>query len=840
MHFFRPIPSTLFAAFASLSLFAAPIRFEVETGDELHILRDGEDGKLQLVAFNDNEALRSGTLSYQISDVDDRVLFKAVAPVEIPSAGSCRVALPIPEKFGPYSIRAQFENEGGDLRKLPPLRFARLEPAGPVPAETPETFLFGISAHYDYREYSTEEYEKMSRAAALCGARIIRTDARWNMLQPQAGTWEFDWFDRAVNLINKYRLDPAVIVDIGAAWTHAADWKPAVPECPNSWAARPDYEAWRNYIRTVTERYKGKIRFIEVMNEINMYPHHNFTPEEYGELLRIAHDEIRRIDPDVRILSSGLASVRGNLTPTKNWYGRFFRAADDNYDIFAFHNHGHFTDYVGEVRAVGALREAAKDDHPVWANETALSSAMGGERFQAETLYCKLLYSWAGGMIGYNWYNLRDKPADDFPADSPEPHFGLITADFHPKPVYVAYNTLAKNFAGAEFLENYNTQEIAGRDVYAFLFRHRNGGYLLSFFRTGDDTTLQLVTGITGKAFLCDLWGNETPLPLSDGTAAIPVGPRPFFLRFEEQEKAPVLLGEFLSPEHFFLFPGRKQTARFQLRNPGGTPLAVKLRIPPIPGLKITPAEMELTAAPGEVLPVEFTFDAAPDFREGEMKLQIDAGQLWRGSLHSILKPAIRLTTQFTSLPTMTIDRPEQVVRLVEHEPSTEPLYWKGPQDVSARVWIAQADHRLKLQIEVRDDRHCQPWSDSQLWRGDSIQLGIQLPRQDVFWEIGFARRDDGTEESFIWSLPNGFDAAVATRRITLKTERNEVEKITRYEAEIPFNAIGLTPEMGRDGFQFNLLVNDCDDGSTRESFISAAPGLGDTKNPVDFPTVCF
>lgn len=832
--------SLSFALFAAFAASASPIRFKLETGDELHLLLPGGEAKLQLVACSDDDAPRSGTISYQISDADGEILSRSSAAAAIPPRGEFRIALPAPKKFGPYSVRAQFEQEGGDIRKLPPLRFAFLEPAGPAAAGKQETFLFGISAHYDYQKYSDEEYEKMTRAAALCGARVIRTDARWYKLEPEAGKWEFQWFDRAAGLIEKHGLDFAPIIDLGATWTHAKDWRPAVPECKNGWAARPDYDAWRNYIRTLLTRYRGKVRFIEVMNEINMYGHHNFTPEEYGELLRIAHEEIRRLAPEIRILSSGLASVRSNYTPTKNWYERFFRAAGNNYDIFAFHNHGAFPDYIGEVRAVEVLREAAKDRRPVWSNETALSSVMGGERFQAETLFCKLLYSWANGIIGYNWYNLRDKPADNFPPDSPEPHFGLITADFHPKPVYVAYNTLTKNFAGAKFLENANAKGAAGRDVHAFLFRHRENGYLLSFFRTGEDSTLQLISGITGKAFVCDLWGNETPLAVSGGTAAIPVGPRPLFLRFKGQTKPPALLGEFLASENFFLFPGRKQNVRFSLRNPGRSALAVKLRIDSLPGVKVTPAEQKISASPGQAVPVEFTFDTAAGFRSGEMNLRIDAGTLWRGTLRSALKPAVRLEKTFSTAPSVTIDRLEQVVRLVQVEPSFEPLYWKGPQDVSARVWMAQADHRLKFRIEVRDDRHCQPRRQSLSWQGDGIQLGLQLPRQDVFWEIGFARRDDGESEVFIWSLPNGFRPETAARRIALKTARNEEAGTTLYEAEIPFNAIGLTPEMGRTGFQFNLLVNDCDDGKTRESFISAAPGLGDTKNPAEFPIVCF
>ena len=122
---------------------------------------------------------------------------------------------------------------------------------------------------------------------------------------------------------------------------------------------------------------------------------------------------------------------------------------------------------------------------------------------------------------------------------------------------------------------------------------------------------------------------------------------------------------------------------------------------------------------------------------------------------------------------------------------------------------------------------------------GDNVQLALQLPGQNDFWEIGLTLLADGSPEVFVWRVPNRFDAVKTARRIHLSALRDEAGRKTRYEAEIPFGAIGLTDHIGRNGFRFNLIVND-NDGGGRESFIMVAPGIGEDKDISTYPLVRF
>ena len=72
-------------------------------------------------------------------------------------------------------------------------------------------------------------------------------------------------------------------------------------------SSTPPKESWRNYIRTVAERLKGKIQVYEIINEPNLV----LWPKPYVEYLNIAKEEIRKADPKAKILGFGLTSDFG-------------------------------------------------------------------------------------------------------------------------------------------------------------------------------------------------------------------------------------------------------------------------------------------------------------------------------------------------------------------------------------------------------------------------------------------------------------------------------------------------------------------------------------------------
>ena len=193
----------------------------------------------------------------------------------------------------------------------------------------------------------------------------------------------------------------------------------------------------------------------------------------------------------------------------------------------------------------------------------------------------------------------------------------------------------------------------------------------------------------------------------------------------------------------------------------------------------------------------------------------------------------------YHSEPDFELNSAEQVYSLVPNSPETAHLFWKGPRDLSAKIWLGRDGNNLLLRAEVVDDRHTQPYTGERVWQGDNIQFAMVLPGQKGNWEIGLTRTDAKRPEVHVWLAPERFQSAKTASQIVLNTSREEKTGLTRYEARIPFSAIGLTDAVMRRGFQFNLLVND-NDGAKRESFIAIAPGLGDNKDSSQYPVVRF
>ena len=222
------------------------------------------------------------------------------------------------------------------------------------------------------------------------------------------------------------------------------------------------------------------------------------------------------------------------------------------------------------------------------------------------------------------------------------------------------------------------------------------------------------------------------------------------------------------------------------------------------------------------------------------LNLRFEAGGLWKGELEEPLWTVARLREgDFPPVPDFELKDASRLTMLAPNDPARSHLFWKGPEDLSGKVYLTRSRDSLKLRVEVTDDRHCQPFSGEESWKGDSVQLALRIPGQAGSWEIGFFRRGDGGNGCFVWNAPAGFDVRRVTERFRLETGRDEERKRTLYEAVIPFAAVGLTEEAAGRGFRFNLLIND-NDGEMRESFIAVAPGLGDSKNTDFFPVVSF
>lgn len=188
--------------------------------------------------------------------------------------------------------------------------------------------------------------------------------------------------------------------------------------------------------------------------------------------------------------------------------------------------------------------------------------------------------------------------------------------------------------------------------------------------------------------------------------------------------------------------------------------------------------------------------------------------------------------------PDFTVDTLNAVHSLFAANPLTESRDWKGPEDLSARAWLGLSKTALQILVEVTDDIHVQCERGGRLYLGDSVQVAFRSYEQDGDWLFGLSRTDDGQNDVFVWTAPTGVDTAAAAVATRLKTER--AGDRTRYALSVPYETLGLSPEvLRRSGLRFNFMVND-NDGEGRDGWIECAPGISTGRDSTLYPFVRF
>lgn len=701
-------------------------------------------------------------------------------------------------------------------------RFARMNPAGPTPGRA-EEFLFGLCGHPE--RFSPREAELEALAAGLCGAKILRVDFSWGRIQPQRDQWNFSVYDRLVNVFGRHGVELQCLLGYGVAWAVSADYKPKNPDVKKR-PGLPDFRDFAKYAGTVADRYKDRIRYFEIWNEPDLVSFANFAPESYMELLHSGYAAVKKAAPDAKVMNGGISSTNSNRSgrPTHNngLLDMLLANGGKDFDLFAFHGHGPFQTYANQLDVLRKMDLIGPNaPRPWYSNETAETSAQIGECRQSASLFKKLLYAWANGAMGYNWYLLREKSY--YPIGHHERHFGLITADFEPKPAYVTYNMLANTFKGSRFLR---MLEIVPGSC-GCLFENPNGEGLLALWNEGAPRTV-LLSGVPAGTRVIDLYGNEQPLPAQGGMVCLRIGEEPFTLRMPSVPEEEIRVGGELiagtMPRQLVIPAGGTEEFALTLANPLKQPLTLELRTAVPENITVIPVERNVTLSPGQKETVRFRLTAAREFlatptAPAEFLFSVTPAGL---EPETILLPVVNQRSD--DEPLFRLDKAGQYHSFVESAPGNEPLYWKGPEDLSATVYLRRRGETLELRVDVRDDRHVQPHRGSTVWMGDNVQFALRLLDQKTFWKFGITRLADGKPEVFCWSRPAGFSGTVPS--IRLETSRDETAKLTSYRVEIPFRTIGMTRETAKNGFRFNLIVND-NDGDLREGFLAVAPGLG-------------
>ena len=242
--------------------------------------------------------------------------------------------------------------------------------------------------------------------------RLWDSGTTWAALEPQPGTWLFGQLDRWVAAA---RPGQDIILTLGQspAW---ASSDPSRRSYNGAGAPAPprDIVDWTRYIKTVAQRYKGRIKYYEVWNEPNDATFYSGTVEQLATLTTAAAAALKAVDPAARLISAPPYST--------GYLDRYLATgAGAAVDIIGYHAYAtppeETARLLANVRLVLASRGLA--DKPLWETEGASGNTLTPAADAATYMVRKYLADLAFGAGNFNWYGWS--PATDFGVGTVEP-----------------------------------------------------------------------------------------------------------------------------------------------------------------------------------------------------------------------------------------------------------------------------------------------------------------------------------------------------------------------------------------------------------------------------------
>lgn len=236
--------------------------------------------------------------------------------------------------------------------------------------------------------------------------RLWDANVTWADLEPAKGQWRFEKLDAYVSLAEKHGT--GLLLTLGGSPT----WASANPQLKSNYypgfTAEPSkIEDWRDYVRTVVSRYKGRIQAYEIWNEPNLRDSWSGSIDQMLTLTREASPIIRNADPKALVVSPSATASYG--VP---WLAEFLQKGGGQYvDVIAYHFYvdpnlapEEMLPIIQRVRKL--LAENSFADKPVWNTETGWlpPAKFESDEIAAAFLARAFILSWAAGVQRLYWY----------------------------------------------------------------------------------------------------------------------------------------------------------------------------------------------------------------------------------------------------------------------------------------------------------------------------------------------------------------------------------------------------------------------------------------------------
>ncbi|MFA0752232.1 MAG: hypothetical protein SLRJCFUN_002635, partial [Candidatus Fervidibacter sp.] len=326
---------------------SSPIEVGLTTTKLFHLFHPDEAVRVQLSVFNESEAAKTVPLTVTVCDLWERVVARR-------------------------RIQVQAKRLKKELKFMLPLGSYRVSVAdakGKILDEQVIAVLPKFDEGFESMGIHVAANETGAVLARALGCRWVRIlDAcavtHWDIVEPKEGQWAFErenWIDGAIDTYRKAGLKILGLLFGTPTWASSGG---SVNHPPK------DLEKWREYVRRVAKHFKGRINAWEVWNEPYGLGLFEGKEELYLQMVKIAAEEIKAVDPQAQIVAPCTYWRLENIVA---WTERLIGLGLLNFaDVFSFHGYEGYRPL--DFEKVKAWSCADGKLRPVWNTEQGLIS----------------------------------------------------------------------------------------------------------------------------------------------------------------------------------------------------------------------------------------------------------------------------------------------------------------------------------------------------------------------------------------------------------------------------------------------------------------------------------
>ena len=335
-------------------------------------------------------------------------------------------------------------------------------------------FAYGFNVAWRGDEDGAAFNQRTAEMVRQAGFQWVRFQVRWESLEPRPGEWDFRPIDRVLPVYEAAGLSVLASVVGAPEWARAANG-----------GIVADPATFREAMRRLASRYRGRIHAWEIWNEQNLAHelHGPVRVQPYCAVLRAGYEGVKAGDPEALVVFGGLTPTGVNdptIAMDDVAYLEAFYALDGGsctryFDVLGAHANAtlnppdtlwperpgpgpgwrdHPSFYFRRVEQLRAVMERHGDRRPVWITEfgwTTNNPAPGyeygqyvSEEQQAEYLVrafeiARTRWPWVTGMFVWclNFSTIVG------PDDEKGP-WSVLNPDWSPRPAYRALSAMPK------------------------------------------------------------------------------------------------------------------------------------------------------------------------------------------------------------------------------------------------------------------------------------------------------------------------------------------------------------------------------------------------------------